>query len=80
MCVRQSVPYELLFKELDVSNVRELEDLIIETMYAVRAGGPAVWNQFPQRTHLVTISVLALPGLRHDTTTLARAVPVDPRA
>lgn len=73
MCVRQSVPYELLFKELDVSNVRELEDLIIETMYAVRAGtrslSERIWSW---------ISVLALSGLRHDTTTLARAVPVDP--
>jgi hypothetical protein len=26
----------MLFSELDMSNVRELEDLLIETMYAVR--------------------------------------------
>lgn len=35
----QSVPYAMLFSELDMSNVRELEDLLIETMYAVRHTG-----------------------------------------
>lgn len=35
----QSLPYELLMRQLDISNVRELEDLLInDCMYAVRLG------------------------------------------
>jgi hypothetical protein len=43
------VTYQTLFEELDISNVRELEDLIIETIYMVRSQDRTVVAPFPGR-------------------------------
>jgi hypothetical protein len=34
MSVFQCIPYSMLLQELDMKNVRDLEDLIIEAIYA----------------------------------------------
>lgn len=34
MIILQCIPYSVLLEELDIKNVRDLEDLIIEAIYA----------------------------------------------
>jgi hypothetical protein len=34
LCIFQCIPYSVLLQELDMKNVRDLEDLIIEAIYA----------------------------------------------
>ena len=61
---KQTISYETLLKELDLSNVRELEDLILEAIYAdvfqakLDQKNAKVWCKKKRLTHVCTTHAL----------------------